>query len=73
MSPRQTTLEDGTSVTLVHLLRDGRIACMPNMATEDMSSGRGRAAPHMRTDSADPDAVTCRACRGHMYNPGAGD
>ena len=61
MKPEQVVLEDGREVTLIHFFKDGRIACMPNMAFKDMSSNRERIAPHMRSDSV--GGVTCPMCK----------
>ena len=61
MKPETVITADGKEVVLIHLVRDGRIVCMPNLAEKDMSSNRERAAPHIRTDFI--GGVTCPMCR----------
>lgn len=61
MKPETIIGQDGKEVVLIHLERDGRIVCMPNMHTRDWPAQKERPAPHMRSDQI--VAVTCPMCK----------
>lgn len=61
MKPETIIAADGREVTLIHFVRDGKIACMPNLQAKDMASNKEREAPHMRT--GEPGGVTCPMCK----------
>lgn len=61
MKPETIITPEGREVTLIHYIRDGKIACMPNMLAKDMCSQKERSTPHMRTDSI--AGVTCPLCK----------
>lgn len=61
MKPETIIGPDGKEVVLIHFEQNGKIVCMPNLLQRDMSSNKGRLAPHMRTGEL--AGVTCPMCK----------